>query len=43
MWDNHVSSVISALKYIFVTNGIPQTFTAENVPYNSQEFKFFSN
>ena len=43
MWDKHASSVISALESIFVRHGISHTFIADNVPYNSQEFKPFSN
>ena len=43
MWDKHASTVISALKSIFVRHGIPRTFMADSVPYNSQEFKSFSN
>ena len=43
MRDKHASSVISALKYIFVRHDIPQTFMADNVPCNSQEFESFSN
>lgn len=40
--DKHASSVISALKSIFVTHGIPRKFMADNVPYNSTEFKNFA-
>ena len=43
MWDKHASSVISAIKSIFVRHGIPHTVMADNVPYNSQEFKSFSD
>ena len=43
MQDKHVSSVISALKPIFLRHGIPRMFMVDHVPYNSQEFKSFSN
>ena len=43
MQDKHATSVISALKSIYVRHGIPHTFMADNIPYNSQEFKSFSN
>ena len=39
----HPSSVISAPKSVFVRYGIPYILMADNVPYNSQEFKNFSN
>ena len=42
MRDKHASSVISALKSIFVGHDIPHTLMADNIPYNSQEFKSFS-
>ena len=35
MQEKHASYVISALKSIFVRHGIPHTFMADNVPYDS--------
>lgn len=43
MWDKYASSVIWALKSIFVRHGIPHKFMADNAPYNTEEFKYFSN
>lgn len=41
--DNKTAhEIIRVLKQIFSCHGIPQTFIADNVPFNSFEFKKFA-
>ena len=41
--DKHASPVQPSNPSFFVRHGIPHTFMADNIPYNSHEFKSFSN
>lgn len=41
--DKHASPVQPSNPTFFVRHGIPHTFMADNIPYNSHEFKSFSN
>ena len=41
--NKQASSVIFTLRSISVRHGIPQTFMTDNILYNPQEFKSFSN
>lgn len=41
--DKHASPVQPSNPSFFVRHGIPDIFMADNIPYNSQEFKSFSN